>query len=88
MHVRIGLAERQNRARDAGGERRRRGEADLQFTDLALMRAPGQQHGAVHLLQYLPRLVEKQLAGLGERHTALVRSSRRAPISSSSAWIC
>src|SRR5690606_30158769 len=49
-------------------ERRRRGEADLQLADLALFGAPHHVHRATDLGQDLPGFLEKQPAGVGQRH--------------------
>ncbi|MNP16155.1 hypothetical protein D3C76_1085390 [compost metagenome] len=67
----VGPTERQDAARNAGGERRRGGEADLQLAHLALVRPPRQQHRLVDLLEDLPGLVEEQPAGFGQAHAAI-----------------
>jgi hypothetical protein len=66
VHRRETLAKRENRLGNGRVERRRRGEADLQFTQLTQLRTPGHIRRFVDLGQHQPRLFEEQSTGLAQ----------------------
>ncbi len=60
------LAKGEDRLGNGRIEGRRRGEADLQFPQLAQLRTPRHVRRLVHLGQYQPRLFQEQAPGLAE----------------------
>jgi len=66
MHRRECLAEGKDRLGNAGVERRRRGEADLQFTQFPQLRTPRHICRLVDLGQHQPCLLQEQAPGLAQ----------------------